>query len=249
MKIHAAALALLLVPAYADAQSSARTAPARPAAEEHQAAKPPTGEITLIGCVQREAAYRQAEHAAKGGPLHSGLGQGNEFVLTDARPIPAGKSAVGTSGGSGREPDAGSGREPDADSGPTVHFPGAAQAYRIIRYTGGLDGQRTTKEVVHGITNLTPEQADPTRLADLTNRHWGIESIHWVRDTVFGEDASRIRTGAAPAVLAALRNVVTTAFRLAGHTSIAAARRATVLNPRQLVALLKRPHKTDKPPL
>jgi len=102
MKIHAAALALLLVPAYADAQSSARTAPARPAAEEHQAAKPPTGEITLIGCVQREAAYRQAEHAAKGGPLHSGLGQGNEFVLTDARPIPAGKSAVGTSGGSGR---------------------------------------------------------------------------------------------------------------------------------------------------
>jgi DDE family transposase len=29
-----------------------------------------------------------------------------------------------------------------------IDFPGAAQVLRIVRYTGGLDGQRTTKEVV-----------------------------------------------------------------------------------------------------
>ncbi len=29
--------------------------------------------------------------------------------------------------------------------------------------------------------------------------HWGIESMHWVLDVVFNEDASSIRQGNAPA--------------------------------------------------
>ena len=60
-----------------------------------------------------------------------------------------------------------------------IDFPGAAQVFRIIRYTGRLDGQRTRKEVVHGITNLTPDQADPDQLAALVRGHWSIEnSVH-----------------------------------------------------------------------
>ncbi len=71
-----------------------------------------------------------------------------------------------------------------------IDFPGATQVFRITRYTGGLDGQRQRKEVVHGITNLTPAEADDARLAALVRGHWTIEnSIHWVRDMTYREDA------------------------------------------------------------
>jgi len=125
--------------------------------------------------------------------------------------------------------------------------PAPARSSRITRYTGGLDGQRARKETVHGITNLTPAGADDARLAQLVRGHWSIEnSIHWVRDMTFGEDAHRARTGNAPAVLAAIRNLVTTALRLAGAVNIAAARRAAALKPATILRLLRRPPKPDK---
>ena len=44
--------------------------------------------------------------------------------------------------------------------------------------------------------------------------HWGIENrLHWVRDVVFGEDQSQVRTGSAPQLLGALRNLVTGMLR------------------------------------
>jgi len=132
-----------------------------------------------------------------------------------------------------------------------IDFPGAQQAFRIVRYTGGLDGQRVRKEVVYGITNLPADQAaDPDELAALVRGHWSIEnSVHWVRDVTYREDASRARTGNAPAVLAAIRNAVTTALRLAGALSIAAARRTAALDPRTVIELFTRRPNRDKPPL
>ncbi|HEX5542636.1 MAG TPA: ISAs1 family transposase [Micromonospora sp.] len=131
-----------------------------------------------------------------------------------------------------------------------IDFAGAAQVFRIVRHTGGLDGQRTRKEVVHGITNLRSEHADAARLAALTRGHWSIENgVHYVRDVTYREDAHRARTGNAPAVLAALRNAVTTALRLAGAVNIAAARRAATLDPHTVIRMFTRPAKPDKGPL
>lgn len=131
-----------------------------------------------------------------------------------------------------------------------IDFPGATQIFRIIRYTGGLDGQRRRKEVIYGITNLTADQADPARLASLVRGHWSIENgVHYVRDVTYREDASRVRTGTAPAVLAALRNAITNLLRLAGALNIAAARRATMLSPRGILQLLTATRKPDKAPL
>jgi hypothetical protein len=41
-------------------------------------------EITVTGCIQREADFRKAHDAGRGGAAGSGVGAGNEFVLTDA---------------------------------------------------------------------------------------------------------------------------------------------------------------------
>ena len=60
----------------------------------------------------------------------------------------------------------------------------------------------------------------------LSRGHWGIENrLHWVRDVTFDEDRSQVRTGAAPQVLAGLRNLVISLVRRAGHSNVAAALR------------------------
>ena len=39
------------------------------------------GAVTLVGCLQREADYRRAQDAGRGGVAMTGVGQGNEYVL------------------------------------------------------------------------------------------------------------------------------------------------------------------------
>ena len=41
-------------------------------------------QITLVGCIQREADYRQANQGGRGGTMGTGIGVGNEFVLINA---------------------------------------------------------------------------------------------------------------------------------------------------------------------
>jgi predicted transposase YbfD/YdcC len=59
--------------------------------------------------------------------------------------------------------------------------------------------------------------AGPERLLRLICGHWCIENrLHYVRDVSFGEDASQVRCGTAPQVLAALRNAAIGMVRDAG---------------------------------
>jgi hypothetical protein len=93
MKMHlAAAMALLLVPGASLAQAPDHAAHAAKAQNEGADAKPPRGEITLQGCLEREAVWRKTSDNGKGGPLRSGLGQGNEYVMTMGKPVPGKKA-------------------------------------------------------------------------------------------------------------------------------------------------------------
>jgi hypothetical protein len=62
---------------------SAQTPEQRPAETTAQAAGT-AGEITLIGCIQREADYRRQHDSGRGGVAGTGLGRGNEYILTSA---------------------------------------------------------------------------------------------------------------------------------------------------------------------
>ena len=105
-------------------------------------------------------------------------------------------------------------------------FPGARQVFRLRRDTGGLDGVRTSKEIIHGIVSVTAEQAGPEHLNHYARGHWIVENgLHWTRDVTFHEDDSQLRTGNAPRAAASFRNLALNTFRLAGRANIAYARR------------------------
>jgi predicted transposase YbfD/YdcC len=97
-------------------------------------------------------------------------------------------------------------------------FPHAEQVFLLERYLYTLDGTPLGAVAVLGITNLTPAQADPAALAAYVRGHWSVESLHWLRDVVFGEDDSRMSTAAR--AMTALRNMVIGLCRLAGITRI-----------------------------
>jgi predicted transposase YbfD/YdcC len=124
----------------------------------------------------------------------------------------------------------------------TVHhfgFPHAAQVVQVTRKRRGLHTRRWRTVRAYAITSLAFAQASPARLADLLRGHWAIENgLHWVRDVTFAEDGSQVRTGAAPQVMACLRNLVIGALSRAGPVNLAAALRHHSRDPRRPLATL-----------
>lgn len=102
-----------------------------------------------------------------------------------------------------------------------LDFPHATQAIKIIRKR--VVNGRTSRETVYAVTDLTAKQASPDQLAQAARDHWGIEALHHTRDVTFAEDASRVRTGTTPRILASLRNLAIALLKLTGWTNITAA--------------------------
>lgn len=104
-----------------------------------------------------------------------------------------------------------------------LDWPGVQQVCKIERVSERKG--KLTREMRYAITSLGDE-VGARQLLRHVRGHWGIENrLHYVRDVTFGEDASQVRTGSAPEVMAALRNVVIGVLRQAGATNIAAALR------------------------
>ena len=93
-----------------------------------------------------------------------------------------------------------------------------------------------------GMTSLTADQATPEHLATYVRSHWSIENkIHWVRDTTYREDHSRVRTDSRPRIMATLRNLAIGLIRQAGHPRIAATIRKIRNHPHLIYALMGLP--------
>ena len=89
-------------------------------------------------------------------------------------------------------------------------FPHVNQVWLIERYVTDPTGTPVSAVAALGVTSLTDTRATPEQVATFVREHWGIEALHWLRDTVYREDNSTARTGSGPRVMAALRPKPTT---------------------------------------
>lgn len=100
-------------------------------------------------------------------------------------------------------------------------------------------GKEPIREVAYAITSVPPETAGPAMLLGWWRGHWGIENrSHYVRDVSMGEDASRIRSGAAPQIMAAFRNAAIGLLRCRDITNVAEALRRNAARVRPLLLSL-----------
>jgi predicted transposase YbfD/YdcC len=124
---------------------------------------------------------------------------------------------------------------------PDLGFPHARQVLRLHRRrVDKRTGEVVTDETGYAVTSLTAEQASPTQLLRLWQRHWWIENrVHWVRDVAFGEDAATTHTGTAPEALAAVRNLAISLLHRWKRPDITAARQYYASHPAALFRRLQ----------
>jgi predicted transposase YbfD/YdcC len=137
----------------------------------------------------------------------------------------------------------------DAPAHITRRFPHARQVALIERYVTRTvrvrKGKRWVRKQVKSaiaafiITSLDAREAAPAHIAGYVRGHWTIENkVHWVRDVTFSEDASRVRTGPKPRIMATLRNLAVGLIRQAGYTRIAATIRRIKYDTALLLSIL-----------
>jgi predicted transposase YbfD/YdcC len=117
-----------------------------------------------------------------------------------------------------------------------LDWPGLRQTCRLDRTTFAK-GQKTV-DVQYAVSSLSRQRADAQLLLIRWQGHWGIESLHWVRDVTFGEDKCQVKSGHAPQNLAAFRNAAICLLRIAGQKEIAATLRDFSYRPLKLLQFL-----------
>lgn len=117
-----------------------------------------------------------------------------------------------------------------------LDWPGVQQVCKIERETKRKG--KVSREVRYAMTSLG-SAVQPATLLQHVRGHWRIENkLHYVRDVTLGEDASQVRTGAAPQVMAVIRNITLALLRLSGESNMAAAFRRYAWTPKQALKLL-----------
>ncbi|GAC1637848.1 MAG: ISAs1 family transposase [Herpetosiphon sp.] len=87
-------------------------------------------------------------------------------------------------------------------------WPYLAQVFKLERTVHHPTGKVTT-DVRYGVTSLPAQVAPAERVLAIARTHWQIENrLHYRRDVTLREDASQLRRGDGPHVLAVLNNAV-----------------------------------------
>jgi predicted transposase YbfD/YdcC len=181
-----------------------------------------TGTIVTSDAMQTTRANAKYVHARGGFYLFPVKGnQPKLFAALDA--LPWGKAPIahtGTTTGRGRKETRTLQVLP---APPGAGFPHAVQALLIERTTTGRGDHLTHHTAELAVTSAPADRATPADLAGFIRHHWSVEVVHLIRDTTYREDASRVRTGNRPRIMASLRNTAISLARIAGWNSITSA--------------------------
>ncbi len=102
-----------------------------------------------------------------------------------------------------------------------IDFPGLEQAAIIIRDTFNAAKERISKEMAIVITSSPSAEMSAADINKHKRNHWGIENKgHYPRDVVYREDNDQTWQGEGPLVLAVLRSLAMSLFRLKGVKNI-----------------------------
>jgi predicted transposase YbfD/YdcC len=120
-----------------------------------------------------------------------------------------------------------------------LDWPGVAQVFRIERLIWHEKQGGYTRQVVYGLTSLSPKQASPKKLLALVRQYWEIENgLHYRRDVTLKEDATRLTLGNAGHIMAILNNAVIGLCLQNGYLNLAQARRRFNASPNLALNLL-----------
>ena len=120
-----------------------------------------------------------------------------------------------------------------------LDWPYVAQVFRLEREVWHEKYRGRTRQVVSGLTSLTPQQASPRKLLALTRQYWGIESgLHYRRDVTLHEDSTRLTVSVAGHNMAILNNLLIGLCIRNGFTNIAKARRMLCAHPKYALELI-----------
>lgn len=121
-----------------------------------------------------------------------------------------------------------------------LDWPGVAQVFRIERVTWHEKPRGYTRQVVYGMTSLSPERASPKKLLALVRKYWEIETgLHYRRDVTLKEDATRLTIGHAGHMMAILNNAIIGLCLHRGYQNLAQARRLFNAKPELAFDLLR----------
>jgi len=103
-----------------------------------------------------------------------------------------------------------------------LDFPYVGQVFAIERQCIDKKTGKHTTDIVYGLTDHSPESADPKRLLAFNRDHWGIEAHHYILDWNWDEDRCRLRTGHGPENITRLRRFAVGLIKANSDDSVAA---------------------------
>ena len=133
--------------------------------------------VTIVGCVQREADYRRTHDAGRGGVAGTGVGAGNEFVLTSASMSTGGAAAAGSARTDADKPTATTGA---AGGGAAYELtgPDEGQLAKHINKRVEITGMLKAAEVgTSGAPTGGPTAGTPPRGVDVTSKDLKLREV------------------------------------------------------------------------
>ncbi|MCG8340152.1 MAG: ISAs1 family transposase [Cytophagales bacterium] len=93
------------------------------------------------------------------------------------------------------------------------------QSILLVERVGSHQG-REVSSISYYLSSL-PAQLPASAFNAGIRGHWGIEMLHYIKDTAFGEDNSKLRKGHSPSNMSVIRNIAINLFSHLGSQSLA----------------------------